>query len=99
MTERDVAAEVLRGLQEVREHRAGERTLRETRIEPTPISDLDPELAARIRENLDGSEDAVSQPLREPAACEPEPDRGAESSKLDVEPVSRSRSQESGSRT
>ena len=38
MAERDVAAEVLRGLQEVREHRAGKRVLRETRIEPTPGS-------------------------------------------------------------
>ena len=99
MTERDVAAEVLRGLQEVREHRAGKRTLRETRIEPTSISDLDPELVARIRENLDGSEDAGSQPLRKPATRESEPDRSAESSKLDVEPLSRPRSQESGSRT
>ena len=99
MTERDVATEVLRGLREVREHRAGNRTLRETRIEPTPISDLDPELVARIRENLVGSEDAVSQPLRKPATYEPEPDRSGESSKLDIEPLSRSRSRESGSRT
>ena len=99
MTERDVAAEVLRGLQEVREHRAGKRTLRENRIEPTPIPELDPELAARIRDNLEGSDDAVSHPLREPAAFESEPDRRGENGKLDIEPLSRSRSQGSGSRT
>ena len=99
MTERDVAAEVLRGLQEVREHRAGKRTLRETRIEPTPISDLDPELVARIRQNLEGSDEAVSQPLRTPATCASEPDRNGESGKVDVESLSRPRSQGPGSRT
>ena len=33
MTERDVAAEVIKGLQEVREHRSGRRKLRETPVE------------------------------------------------------------------
>ena len=49
MTERDIAAEVLQGLHEVREHRTGKRTLRETRIAPTPIPELNPGMAARIR--------------------------------------------------
>ena len=60
MPERDVAAEVLRGLQEVREHRAGKCVLRETRVEPTPLSELDPGMAERIRECLEDAEDAVS---------------------------------------
>ncbi len=37
MPERNIAVEVLKGLQEVREHRAGKRTLRETRIEAPPL--------------------------------------------------------------
>ena len=60
MTERDIAAEVLRGLQEVREHRTGKRTLREARIDPTPIRELDPGMVARIRESLEGSESCVA---------------------------------------
>lgn len=60
MTERNVAAEVIKGLQEVREHRAGRRKLRETRVEATPLSDLSPEMIARIRENLEGSQEDVS---------------------------------------
>lgn len=60
MPERDVAAEVLRGLQEVREHRAGKRVLREIRIEPAPLPELDPGMAQRIRECLEDAEDAVS---------------------------------------
>ncbi len=60
MPEPDVAAEVLRGLQEVREHRAGKRVLREIRVEPTPLPELDPGMAERIRECLEDAEDAVS---------------------------------------
>ena len=64
MTERDIAAEVLRGLQEVREHRAGKRTLRETPIEPTPISELNPEMFDTIRQHLEGPESVVSTSAR-----------------------------------
>ena len=66
MPERDVAAEVLRGLREVREHRAGKRVLRETRVEPTPLPELDLGMAERIRECLEDAEDAVSH--RSPAS-------------------------------
>ena len=34
MTDRNIAAEVLDGLREIREYRAGKRTLRTVRIEP-----------------------------------------------------------------
>ena len=98
MTERDVAAEVLRGLQEVREHRAGKRTLRETRIEPTPVSELDPELAERIRGNLVGSEDAGADPSQMPSSRGPEPDDSGGSRMRDIEQLSRSRRQGSRSR-
>ena len=36
MAERDIAAEVLQGLREVKEYRAGKRTLRTTRVEANP---------------------------------------------------------------
>ena len=65
MTERDIAAEVLRGLQEVREHRNGKRTLRKARLEPTPIAELNPGMADRIRENLERPENTVSHASRE----------------------------------
>ena len=34
MTERNIAAEVLKGLREIREHRAGRRTLKTVRVHP-----------------------------------------------------------------
>ncbi len=52
MAERDIVAEVIKGLEEVQEHRAGKRRLRETLIEATPLSQLDPEMNERIREHL-----------------------------------------------
>lgn len=52
MAERDVAAEVIKGLEEVQEHRASKHRLRETLIEATPLSQLDAEMIERIRENL-----------------------------------------------
>ena len=55
MAERDIAAEVLRGLHEVREHRAGRRTLRTTRVEVRPLPGLTPEMIRKIREDLDVS--------------------------------------------
>ncbi len=63
MTERNVGAEVIKGLQEVREHRAGRRKLRETQVEATPLSALSPEMIARIRENLEDSQEDISVAL------------------------------------
>lgn len=74
MAERDVAAEILKGLQEVREHRAGTRALRETWIEATPLPELPPETIERIRENLEGSGEAVGNQLPAPLAHESPPD-------------------------
>ena len=50
MTERNIAAEVLAGLHEVQEHRAGKRTLRTTRVEAKPLPGLTPDMIKRIRE-------------------------------------------------
>ena len=60
MNERNVAAEIIEGLQEVREHRAGRRKLRETRVEAAPLSALSPETIARIRENLEDWRESLS---------------------------------------
>ncbi|MDE0167044.1 MAG: hypothetical protein OXL36_18245 [Bryobacterales bacterium] len=49
MPERNIAVEVLKGLQEVREHRAGKRTLRETRIETPPPPKPTPKTVDRTR--------------------------------------------------
>ena len=43
MTERNIAAEVLDGLREVGEHRAGTRTLRTAHVEPRPLPELTPD--------------------------------------------------------
>lgn len=56
MADRDVAAEILDGLQEVRKHRSGSRALREVRIKAVPLSELTPEMVERIRKNIDTSE-------------------------------------------
>ncbi len=61
MPERDIAAEVLKGLQEVREHQAGKRTLREWRVEATPLSELAPEVVERIRQNFEDPAAAVPE--------------------------------------
>ena len=53
MAERNIAAEVLAGLHEVREHRAGKRTLRTTRVEAKPLPGLTPDMIKRIRAELD----------------------------------------------
>ena len=85
MPERDIAAEVLKGLQEVREHRAGKRTFRETRIEATPLPELDPEMIEKIRENLEGSEEAVSHLLPAPVARASAPDRSGTNGKFGID--------------
>ena len=89
MTERDIAAEVLRGLREAREHRAGRRTLPEARIAPTPIPELNPEMVDRIRESLDRPDSAVSHLLQASVTRESAPDGSGEdarstSKKLDA---------------
>ncbi len=66
MAERDIAAEVLRGLHEVREHRAGRRTLRTTRVEVRPLPGLTPEMIRKIREDLDVSRAVFAHLLRVP---------------------------------
>ena len=48
MAERDIAAEVLQGLREVKEYRAGKRTLRTTRVEAKPLPGLTPESPRRV---------------------------------------------------
>jgi len=48
MAERDIAAEVLQGLREVKEYRAGTRTLRTTRVEAKPLPGLTPESPRRV---------------------------------------------------
>lgn len=85
MPERDVAAEVLRGLQEVREHRARKRVLRETRIEPTPLSELDPGMRERIRECLEDVEDAASHRSPVSATGESARDAGGANGEFDIE--------------
>lgn len=43
MTERNIAAEVLDALREVREHRTGTCTLKTVRVEPRPLPELTPD--------------------------------------------------------
>ena len=65
MAERNIAAEVLKGLQEVREHRTGRRTLRTTR-KVKPLPGLTPEMIKKIREDLDVSRAVFAHLLRVP---------------------------------
>ena len=64
MTERNIVAEVLDGLREIREHRAGKRTLRTARVEPRPLPELTPETIRRIREGLDVSRAVFAHMIR-----------------------------------
>ena len=66
MTERDIANEVLDGLREIREHRAGKRTLRTVRVEPRPLPELTPDAIRRIREGLDVSRAVFAHMIRVP---------------------------------
>ncbi len=66
MTERNIAAEVLDGLREVREHRAGKRTLKTVRVEPRPLPELTPEAIRGIRERLDVSRAVFAHMIRVP---------------------------------
>ncbi len=66
MTERNIFAEVLDGLGEVREHRAGKRTLRTVRVAPRPFPELTPGSIRRIRESLDVSRAVFAHMIRVP---------------------------------
>ena len=66
MTERNIAAEVLEGLREVREHRAGKRTLKTVRVEPRPLPKLTPEIIRSARERLGASRAVFAHMIRVP---------------------------------
>ena len=66
MTERNIANEVLDGLREIREHRAGKRTLRTVRVEPRPLPEMTPDAIRRIREGLDVSRAVFAHMIRVP---------------------------------
>lgn len=66
MDKRNIAAEVLDGLREIREHRSGRRTLRTTRVEPRPLPELTPDAIRRIRASLDISRAVFAHMIRVP---------------------------------
>ena len=66
MTERNIVTEVLDGLREIREHRAGKRTLRTVQIEPRPLPELTPDAIRSIREGLDVSRAVFAHMIRVP---------------------------------
>ena len=66
MTERNIAAEVLDGLREIREHRTGKRTLRTVHVESRPLPELTPDAIRRIRESLDVSRAVFAHMIRVP---------------------------------
>ena len=66
MTERNIAAEVLDGLREVREHRAGKRTLKTVRVEPRPLPKLTPEIIRSARDRLGVSRAVFAHMIRVP---------------------------------
>ena len=66
MAERDIAQEVVEALREVKEHRAGRRTLRTTRVEAKPLPGLTPDMIKRIRLEIDVSRAVFAGLLRVP---------------------------------
>ena len=66
MTQRDIAAEVLDGLHEIRKHRLGRRTLRTTRVESRPLPELSPGAIRDIRDQLDVSRAVFAHMIRVP---------------------------------
>lgn len=66
MTERNITAEVLDGLREIREHRAGRLTLRTVRVEPRPLPELTPEAIRDVRSRLDVSRAVFAHMIRVP---------------------------------
>ena len=63
--ERDIAAEVLEGLREVREHRAGKLSLRTIRL-PESLPGLSPEQIREVREEFNVSRAVFARLLRVP---------------------------------
>ena len=66
MAERDIAEEVLKGLREVQEYRAGRLTLRTTRVKAKPLPGLTPDMIKRIRQEIDVSRAVFAGLLRVP---------------------------------
>ena len=66
MTERNIATEVLDGLREIGEHRAGKVTLRTVRVEPRPLPQLTPDAIRDIRNRLDVSRAVFAHMIRVP---------------------------------
>ena len=66
MTERNIALEVLDGLREIREHRAGKRTLKTIHVKHRPLPELTPDAILRIRESLDLSRAVFAHMIRVP---------------------------------
>ena len=66
MTERNIGAEVIDGLREIREYRAGKRTLRTVQVDPRPLPELTPDAIRRIRESLDVSRAVFAHMIRVP---------------------------------
>lgn len=65
-TERDIAAEALEGLREIRERNAGRPKLRITREEPTPRPELTPDAIRAVRAEIDVSRAIFARMLRVP---------------------------------
>jgi putative transcriptional regulator len=65
MSERKIATEVLQGLREIQEHRAGKRTLRTTWV-PKPLPGLSAERIRGIRQELNLSRAVFASMLRTP---------------------------------
>ena len=82
MGERNIAAEVLRGLREIREHRAGERALHTIRVQAKPLADLTPGMIARIRRE---SRREHVRGVRRPAAAEFWKSCSAQNGMFDIE--------------
>ena len=66
MTERNIVAEVLEGLREVRDHCAGRRTLKTVRVEPRPFQQFTPEAIRGSRDRLDVSRAVFAHMIRVP---------------------------------
>ena len=66
MAERNIAAEVFDGLREIRDCRAGKRTLKTVQVEPRPLPELTPDAIRRIRESLDVSRAVFAHMIRVP---------------------------------
>ena len=66
MADRDIASEVLKGLREIHEHRAGKVTLRTTQVEARPLPELTPDAIRRIRASLDVSRAVFAHMIRIP---------------------------------